>query len=80
MIVAATLATASYAQVTLPTATFKLDFEGATSVADFNGTQVGDGELRQSDDPNFGTYYQNCPNNAVATKATNYLRVELARD
>ena len=77
MIVAATLATASYAQVTLPTATFKLDFEGATSVADFNGTQVGDGELRQSDDPNFGTYYQNCPNNAVATKATNYLRVEL---
>lgn len=30
-----------------------------------------------SSDANFGTYYQNCPNSAVATKATNYLRVEL---
>ncbi len=71
------LCVALAAQVTLPRATFTLDFEGATSVADFKGTQVGDGELRVSDDPNFGTYYQNCPNNAVATKATNYLRVEL---
>lgn len=65
------------AQVTLPRATFSLDFEGVTNVSEINGTQVGDGELRQSDDPNFGTYYQNCPNSAVATKATNYLRVEL---
>ena len=70
-------ALAASAQVTLPRATFKLDFEGATSVSDFNGTQVGDGELRVSSDANFGTYYQNCPNSAVATKATNYLRVEL---
>lgn len=65
------------AQVTLPRSTFSLDFEGVTNVSEFNGTQVGDGELRVSDDPNFGTYYQNCPNSAVATKATNYLRVEL---
>ena len=71
------ITSAMTAQVTLPRATFKLDFEGATNVADFGGTQVGDGELRTSDDPNFGTYYQNCPNKAVATKATNYLRVEL---
>ena len=60
------------AQVTLPRATFTLDFEGATSVSDFDGTQIGDGELRQSDDPNFGTYYQNCPyhhfNNAIKRK------------
>ena len=65
------------AQVTLPRATFTLDFEGATSWSDFKGTLIGDGELRLSDDPNFGTYYQNCPNHAVTTKATNYLRVEL---
>ncbi len=64
-------------QVTLPRATFNLTFEGAENVSDFGGTQIGDGELRQSEDPNFGTYYQNCPNNAVATKATNYLRIEL---
>ena len=65
------------AQVTLPRATFSLDFEEVTNVSEIKGTQIGDGELRQSDDPNFGTYYQNCPNNAVSTKATNYLRVEL---
>ena len=65
------------AQVTLPRSTFSLDFEGVTNVAEFNGTQVGDGELRTSDDANFGTYYQNCPNSATTTKATNYLRVEL---
>lgn len=69
--------TALSAQVSLPRATFSLDFEGATNVADFKGTQIGDGELRISDNPNFGTYYQNCPNSAIATKATNYLRVEL---
>lgn len=77
MIAALAMGLSMEAQVTLPRATFTLDFEGATSVSDFKGTQVGDGELRQSDDPNFGTYYQNCPNSAVATKATNYLRVEL---
>lgn len=60
---------------TLPNAVYSLDFEGATSVADFGGVQVGDGALMQSSDPNFGTYYQNAPENAVATKATNYLRI-----
>ena len=64
------------AQTTLPRVVYTLDFEGATSVADVNGTQVGDGELRQSTDPNFGIYYQNAPNVAVTTKATNYLRIE----
>ncbi len=44
------------AQVTLPRSTFSLDFEGVTNVAEFNGTQVGDGELRTSEDSNFGTY------------------------
>ena len=67
---------AIHAQTTLPRAVYTLDFEGATTVADVKGTQVGDGELRQSTDPNFGTYYQNAPNAAVATKATNYLRIE----
>ena len=69
-------AVALHAQTTLPRPVYSLTFEGATTVADVNGTQVGDGELRQSTDPNFGTYYQNAPNAAVTTKATNYLRIE----
>ena len=68
---------ALHAQTTLPRPVYSLTFEGATTVADVNGTQVGDGELRQSTDPNFGTYYQNAPNAAVTTKATNYLRIEM---
>jgi len=72
----ACMALSASAQTTLPRAVYTLDFEGATSVADFGGTQVGDGELRTSDDANFGTYYQNAPTAAVATKATNYLRIE----
>ncbi|MBR3454993.1 MAG: hypothetical protein IKH26_06690 [Bacteroidaceae bacterium] len=70
-----TLATSVHAQVSLPRAVYTLDFEGATSVEDLNAKQVGDGELRVSSDPNFGTYYQNAPNAASATPGTNYLIV-----
>ena len=63
------------AQVSLPRAVYTLDFEGATTVEDVNAKQVGDGELRVSSDPNFGTYYQNAPNSASATPGTNHLIV-----
>lgn len=59
----------------IPTPVYKLDFEGATSVADFGGVQHGDGELRVSEDSNFGTYYQNAPNETTAASHTNYLVV-----
>ncbi len=60
----------------LPRAVYTLDFEGSTSVAEFSGKQIGEGALLQSDDPNFGIYYQNAPTKADAVKASNYLRVE----
>lgn len=66
---------ASAGAQTLPNAVYSLDFEGAQSVADFGGVQIGDGALMQSSDPNFGTYYQNAPEAAVSTKATNFLRI-----
>ena len=69
------LATSVNAQVSLPRAVYTLDFEGATSVEDVNAKQVGDGELRVSSDPNFGTYYQNAPNAASATPGQNHLIV-----
>lgn len=70
------LVASASAQVSLPRAVYTLDFEGATIVADVNATQVGDGELRVSTDPNFGTYYQNAPNAAVKTPGKNYLLVK----
>lgn len=69
------VASTAFAQTSLPTAVYTLDFEGVTSAADINAVQVGDGAFVQSSDANFGTYYQNAPENAVSTKATNYLRI-----
>ncbi|MBQ9665457.1 MAG: hypothetical protein IJV33_03175 [Bacteroidaceae bacterium] len=57
---------------TLPNAVWTCDFEGATTVADVNGQQIGSGELRVSDDPNFGTYYMNDPE-FTGAQHTNYL-------
>ena len=55
---------------------YLLDFEGATSVSDFGGVQHGSGVLVKSDDPNFGTYYQNWPDaSGDPTLITNYLEV-----
>lgn len=59
----------------LPTPVFSLDFEGAASVADFGGEQVGEGELRTSSLKNFGTYYQNKPSETSKTSHGNYLIV-----
>ena len=61
---------------TLPNPVYTLTFEGATEVKDFGGVQTGDGALVQSEDPNFGTYYQNMPNGTAATIRKNYLSVK----
>ncbi|MBR1505777.1 MAG: hypothetical protein IJ614_06690 [Prevotella sp.] len=59
-----------------PTPVYLLNFEGATSVADFGGIQHGSGALATSSDANFGQYYQNWPDaSGEATLATNFLEV-----
>ena len=72
---AAVVAAGLNAQTTLPRAVYSLDFEGVTSVSDFGGIQHGEGALVQSDDPNFGTYYQNMPNATTASTRQNFLEV-----
>ena len=72
---AVALALCANAQTTLPRPVYTLDFEGASAVSDFGGIQHGDGVLVQSDDENFGTYYQNMPNGTAATYRTNFLEV-----
>lgn len=63
------------AQTELPAPVFKLDFEGAETVADFGGIQHGDGAIVQSEDKHFGTYYQNMPNATGSSNRTNFLEV-----
>ena len=45
-----------------PKPVYILDFEGATTVADFGGVQHGSGSLMTSEDNSVGTYYQNMSN------------------
>lgn len=61
----------------VPDPIYKLDFENASTVADFGGVQHGDGALVKSSDARFGKYYQNRPNATTneTTKTTNYLEV-----
>lgn len=59
---------------TLPNPIYTLDFEGVTEAADLQAELVGAGEFRQSEDANFGTYYQNNPEGVKASHE-NYLIV-----
>lgn len=68
---AMTLGLAAQAQ-TLPTPVAKIDFEGITSAEDLGAEQVGAGLFLQSEDKNFGTYYQNNPEGVKASHQ-NYL-------
>lgn len=57
---------------TLPSPVFSIDFEGVNAAADLGAEQVGAGLFLQSEDENFGTYYQNNPEGVIASHQ-NYL-------
>ena len=60
----------------LPTPVYLLDFESASTVADFGGIQHGTGSIQTSDDACFGKYYQNMTSESPSsTTRTNYLMV-----
>lgn len=69
------LSSTAWAQVPKPV--YILDFEGATSVADFGGVQHGSGSLMTSEDNSVGTYYQNWSNatTGAVSSLVNYLEV-----
>ena len=59
---------------TLPNPVLSIDFEGIVSAQDLGAEQVGTGMFVQSEDTNFGTYYQNNPEGVIASHQ-NYLIV-----
>ena len=59
---------------TLPNPVLSIDFEGIVSAQDLGAEQVGTGLFVQSEDTNFGTYYQNNPEGVIASHQ-NYLIV-----
>ena len=69
------LSSTAWAQAPKPV--YILDFEGATTVADFGGVQHGSGSLMTSEDNSVGTYYQNWSNatTGAVSSVVNYLEV-----
>ena len=73
---ASALAVSLQAQ-TLPSPVYSIDFEGVSSAQDLGAELVGAGLFLQSEDQNFGTYYQNNPEGVIASHQ-NYLIIPTA--